>query len=198
ILCTWPKGNREPFPFPYSDEVWTGVEYQVASHLIYRGFLKEGLTIVKALRERFDGLKRNPWDEPECGHHYARAMASWGLLLALSGYEYDGRNFTIGFKPRINTSDFKCFFSTNSGWGMFSQKVSQDLFRVDIVSSYGKIRMKSIKLEIPKRFGVNISVELIKDGEEKILKANLEENTIKLEETVELKEGEMVEILISP
>jgi len=197
ILCTWPRGNRERFPFPYSDEVWTGFEYQVASHLIYEGFIKEGLTIVRALRERFDGLRRNPWDEPECGHHYARAMASWALLLALSGYEYDGRNFAISFKPRLALSNFRCFFSTDSGWGIFTQKISQNSFRAVIENFYGKVRIKEIRLEIPERFSSNPSVKLIA-GEIQILEANFDENTVRLEELAELKEGEKLEIEILP
>ncbi|MCX7795885.1 MAG: GH116 family glycosyl hydrolase [bacterium] len=199
ILCTWPKGNREIFPFPYSDEVWTGIEYQVASHLIYRGFIKEGLTIVRALRERFDGLRRNPWNEPECGHHYARAMASWGLLLALSGYEYDGRDFSISFNPKICISNFRSFFSTHSGWGMFSQEISKDFFKVSIENLYGEIKVKNIDLEIPKKFCGDLSVRLVKTNkEEKILKASLDKNRIILEEIVKIEKGEMVEILISP
>ena len=197
ILCTWPRGNRERFPFPYSDEVWTGFEYQVASHLIYEGFIKEGLTIVRALRERFDGLRRNPWDEPECGHHYARAMASWALLLALSGYEYDGRNFAISFKPRLALSNFRCFFSTDSGWGIFTQKISQNSFRAVIENFYGKVRIKEIRLEIPERFSSNPSVKLIA-GETQMLKASFDENTVRLEELAELKEGEKLEIEILP
>lgn len=193
ILCTWPRGNREKFPFPYSDEVWTGFEYQVASHLIYEGFIKEGLTIVRALRERFDGLKRNPWDEPECGHHYARAMASWALLLALSGYEYDGRNFAVSFKPRLNLSNFRCFFSTDSGWGIFTQKISQKSFKALIENSYGKVKIKEIRLEIPERFSSNPSVKLIA-GETRVLEASLDGNTVRLKELVELKEGEKLEI----
>jgi len=197
ILCTWPRGNREKFPFPYSDEVWTGFEYQVASHLIYEGFIKEGLTIVRALRERFDGLKRNPWDEPECGHHYARAMASWALLLALSGYKYDGRNFAVSFKPRLNLSNFRCFFSTDSGWGIFTQKISQKSFKALIENSYGKVKIKEIRLEIPERFSSNPSVKLIA-GETRVLEASLDGNTVRLKELVELKEGEKLEIEMIP
>jgi uncharacterized protein (DUF608 family) len=197
ILCTWPRGNREKFPFPYSDEVWTGFEYQVASHLIYEGFIKEGLTIVRALRERFDGLKRNPWDEPECGHHYARAMASWALLLALSRYEYDGRNFAVSFKPRLNLSNFRCFFSTDSGWGIFTQKISQKSFKALIENSYGKVKIKEIRLEIPERFSSNPSVKLIA-GETRVLEASLDGNTVRLKELVELKEGEKLEIEMIP
>ncbi|MDQ1256625.1 MAG: non-lysosomal glucosylceramidase, partial [Candidatus Hydrogenedentes bacterium] len=75
LLCSWPNGGRPAVPFPYSDEVWTGIEYQVASHCIVEGLVKEGLTIVKGARGRHDGIRRNPWDEFECGHHYARAMS---------------------------------------------------------------------------------------------------------------------------
>jgi uncharacterized protein (DUF608 family) len=84
ILCSWPRGSRPHFPFVYSDEVWTGIEYQVASHLIFEGFVEEGLAIVKGIRKRHDGSRRNPYNEFECGSHYARAMASWGLLLAFA------------------------------------------------------------------------------------------------------------------
>src|SRR5262249_39997847 len=89
LLCSWPHGGRQHYPVPHADEVWTGIEHQVAAHCLYEGLLAEGLEIVKAVRDRYDGAKRNPWDEVECGHHYARAMASWSLLLALSGFEYD-------------------------------------------------------------------------------------------------------------
>jgi len=89
LLCSWPRGGRPELPFVYSDEVWCGIEYQVASHLIYEGFLEEGLSIVKGVRDRHDGERRNPWNEFECGSHYARSMASWGLITALSGYEFD-------------------------------------------------------------------------------------------------------------
>jgi non-lysosomal glucosylceramidase len=124
ILCSWPKGGRPPLPFPYSDEVWTGIEYQVASHMIYEGLVKEGLTIVKGARDRYDGRRRNPWNEVECGHHYARAMSSWGLLLALGGYSYSGTDLKMGFDPKISGDDFRTVWTAGSGWGTYAQKVS--------------------------------------------------------------------------
>jgi uncharacterized protein (DUF608 family) len=124
VLCSWPNGGRPRLPFIYADEVWTGIEYQVAAHLIYEGLLEEGLTIVKAVRERHDGVKRNPWNEVECGHHYARSMASWALLTSLSGYRFDMTKGTVGFKPRIHTDDFCCFFSTATAWGTFTQTIN--------------------------------------------------------------------------
>jgi len=123
LLCTWPRGGRPRIPFPYSHEVWTGIEYQVASHLIWEGYVDEGLALVKAVRDRHDGVRRNPWDEVECGHHYARSMSSWGLLLALSGFRCDMAEGVLGFDPRINTDDFRCFWSTGTAWGTYTQQI---------------------------------------------------------------------------
>ncbi len=118
LLCTWPRGGKPTLPFVYSDEVWTGIEYQVASHLIAEGFVPEGLTIVKALRSRYDGRIRNPWNEYECGNYYARAMASYALLGALSGFRYSAVQRTLWFGPQLSIRPFKTFFSTASGFGV--------------------------------------------------------------------------------
>jgi len=99
VLCSWPKGGRPFFPFVYSDEVWTGIEYQVATHLALEGMKEECLNIVRGIRKRYDGTRRNPWNEFECGSHYARAMAAYGLLLA--------------FAPEAE----RCFYCTPRGWG---------------------------------------------------------------------------------
>ena len=122
LLCSWPHGGRPRLPFVYSDEVWTGVEYQVAAHLIYEGLVEEGLTIVKAVRERHDGYRRNPWNEVECGHHYARSLASWALLPALSGFKYDMVAGKISFAPVIQQDDFRAFWSTGKAWGIYRQR----------------------------------------------------------------------------
>ena len=121
LLCSWPKGGRPKLPFVYADEVWTGIEYHVAAHLIYEGFVDEGLTIVRAVRERHDGYRRNPWNEVECGHHYARSMASWALLTALSGFKYDMVEGTMSFKPAINSMILRPS-EYRKGWGIYTQK----------------------------------------------------------------------------
>ena len=95
LLCSWPRGGKPSLPFVYSDEVWTGIEYQVACHLISIGCEKEGLDIVETLRARYDGEKRNPYNEYECGYWYARAMASYGLLYAFTGVKYDAVTKTL-------------------------------------------------------------------------------------------------------
>jgi uncharacterized protein (DUF608 family) len=126
VLCSWPHGGRPRLPFPYSDEVWTGIEYHVATHLIYEGYVDEALTIVKAVRDRHDGVRRNPWNEVECGHHYMRSLASYGLLIALSGFEYDLPRGKIAFHPAIERDHFQCFFSTGKCWGIYRQRTDAD------------------------------------------------------------------------
>ena len=117
LLCTWPRGGKPTLPFVYSDEVWTGIEYQVASHLIAEGMVSEGLAIVAAARARYDGLARNPWNEYECGSYYARAMSSYALLIALAGFSYSAVTHTLTLAPALDDENFRCFFSTASGWG---------------------------------------------------------------------------------
>ncbi len=126
VLCTWPHGGRPRFPFVYSDEVWTGVEYQVAAHLIYEGWLDEGLTIIRAVQARHDGVRRNPWNEVECGDHYARSMSSWAVLLALSGMHADLGRAELTFDPVIEASTdpsaFTTFWSAGRAWGIYTQR----------------------------------------------------------------------------
>jgi hypothetical protein len=117
ILCTWPKGGKPTLPFIYSDEVWTGIEYQVASHLIEEGMVEEGLEVVKAARSRYDGRVRNPYNEYECGNYYARAMASFALLNSLSGFRYSAVERELRLAPQLPRRPFKTFFSTASGYG---------------------------------------------------------------------------------
>jgi uncharacterized protein (DUF608 family) len=116
LLCSWPKGGQLSLPFVYSDEVWTGIEYQVASHLMLSGRVAEGLDIVRACRDRYDGRVRNPFSEIECGHFYARAMASYGLLEGLSGARYDAVEKVLYLRPSLE-GDFRAFLSTATGFG---------------------------------------------------------------------------------
>jgi hypothetical protein len=126
LACSWPGGGRPALPFVYSDEVWCGIEYQVAAHLIYEGLVEEGLAVVKGVRDRHDGERRNPWNEFECGNHYARSMASYSVLLALSGFHYSAPARRISFAPRVHGNNFACFFSVDSGWGMYRQHTVGD------------------------------------------------------------------------
>jgi len=120
ILCTWPKEGKPTIPFVYCDEVWTGIEYQVASHLILNGMVDEGLTLVRAVRGRYEGHVRNPFNEYECGSFYARAMASYAVLTSLSGFRYSAATQELWFQPKITERPFRCFFSTATGFGVIS------------------------------------------------------------------------------
>ena len=144
LICTWPRGGRERFPFPYSDEVWTGIEYQVAAHLIYEGLVDEGLAIVRGLRARYDGLRRNPWNEFECGNHYARALASWSVLLALSGFAFDLTRGMISFTPRLPGPHFRTFWSVDTGWGTFDQRRDGQAFKVQLRVEYGTLALREL------------------------------------------------------
>jgi uncharacterized protein (DUF608 family) len=116
LLCSWPEGGDLSLPFVYSNEVWTGIEYQVASHLMLCGHVDEALRIVRAVRARYDGTTRNPYDEYECGHWYARALASYGMLQALTGVRYDAVEGVLHVRPRL-PGDLRAFISTATGWG---------------------------------------------------------------------------------
>lgn len=120
VICDYGKKPRPKIPFPYFAEVWTSFEYFFASQLIWDGRIDEGVELVSAARSRHDGERRNPWDEEECGHHYARAMAAWSPLLALSGFVYDAPRQHLSVKPaRRGPAPFRCFWSTATGWGWF-------------------------------------------------------------------------------
>jgi uncharacterized protein (DUF608 family) len=138
LLCTWPNGGKLSLPFVYSDEVWTGIEYQVASHLIFEGKVKEGLDIVRTCRDRYRGDVRNPFDEYECGHWYARAMSSYALLEALTGVRYDAVEKTLYVDSKVG--DFTSFLSTATGFG----DVSYHGGKVDVKVVYGKIPVEKI------------------------------------------------------
>ncbi len=137
LLCTWPQGGALAIPFVYSDEVWTGIEYQVASHLMLEGMIDEGLEIVRLCRQRYDGVRRNPYNEYECGHWYARALSSYGLLQGITGLRYDAIDKTLHLDTKLGA--FRAFLSTNTGYGTVEWK-----------NGAAKVDVKAGKIEITK------------------------------------------------
>jgi hypothetical protein len=146
LLATWPHGGRPALPFVYSDEVWCGIEYQVASHLIYEGLVEEGLAIVKGVRDRHDGVRRNPWNEFECGNHYARSLASYALLLALADFRYAAPDQRLHFAPRVYPEDFACLFSLPAAWGMVKQSLSPDVRRAVVQVHAGALKLRQLHI----------------------------------------------------
>ncbi len=161
LICTWPKskhlGKRG---VRYRNEVWTGIEYQVAACMINEGMLDKGLSIVKAVDERYDGKTNNPWNEIECGDHYARAMASWGVMTALQGFHYDGPKGTITFRPKIQKDNLETFFTAAEGWGNFSQKRKGGTQTHTLDLRYGQLKLATLMFE-----GRGRTVQVTHNGE---------------------------------
>ncbi len=140
LLCSWPKGGKLSLPFVYSDEVWTGIEYQAASHLIFMGKVKEGLDIIRACRDRYNGKVRNPFNEYECGHWYARALSSYGLLQSFTGVRFDAVDKILYVDSKVG--DFTSFLSTETGFG--TVKLANGKVTVNV--AYGNISVDKINL----------------------------------------------------
>jgi uncharacterized protein (DUF608 family) len=149
VIGSWPKGERPGYAFWFADEVWCGIEYQVASHLIYEGFVAEGLALVKGVRDRHTGEQRNPWNEFECGHHYARSLSSYAVLLALSGFSYSAPEQRLGMAPRLNPEAFRTFFAAGTGWGCFAQSWTTEQAKLCLELAHGKLTLKTLDTVLP-------------------------------------------------
>lgn len=166
LICTWPFSKHPgEAGVRYRDEVWTGIEYQVAAHMIFRGKLEEGLAIVKAVHSRYNGAKHNPWNEVECGDHYARAMASYGVLTAIQEYWYDGPGGVMGFSPRLGADHFKGFFTSAEGWGNLSQIRTAERQENAVEVKYGRLTLKQLNLAVASS-GLLQTVKVYYNGQE--------------------------------
>ncbi len=179
----------------YYSEVMSGFEYAAAATMLQNGMLEEGLGMVKAISERYDGRFRSegevhmhnnscvfgtgsPFGEDECGDFYVRPLSSWSVLLALQGYIYDGPAQTIGFKPVWQPEDHASFFSTSAAWGLFTQTQTNSTQSSEIEVKFGNAQIKTIVLAAPdQKTGSNISVVL--DGAKQSIDSSKQtENTI--------------------
>jgi hypothetical protein len=144
IICAWPPGVRKPvIPVPYSQETMNGFEYAAAIHMIMNGLVEEGMAAVTAIRARYDGERRNPWNEFECGSNYARSMASYALLNAFAGFTFDMVRKHIGFRPlRLPDGGFRCFWSLDGAWGAYEQ--SPGLYTVRVL--HGELTLHTLGL----------------------------------------------------
>ncbi|MAE61408.1 MAG: hypothetical protein CMJ49_08645 [Planctomycetaceae bacterium] len=146
LMCTWPRGGRPRVPYPYGTEVWTGLEYVVATQLVYAGRRGDAMRLVRAARARHDGWRRNPFNEFECGHHYARAMSAWGLVIAMSGFEYSAADGVIGFDA-AGKKKKRWFFATGDAWGTVTQRPSAGGIEVELHVMGGEMGLRAITLK---------------------------------------------------
>ncbi|MGD8500504.1 MAG: GH116 family glycosyl hydrolase [Phycisphaerales bacterium] len=152
FTCTWPKSDYMAEGVRYRSEIWTGIEYQVAGHMVWEGMVEEALAICHGVHQRYHPAKHNPFNEVECGDHYARAMASWGVYTALAGYEYHGPKGHLGFAPKITSEDFRAAFTAAEGWGTFAQKRDGKTQRERIELRWGRLNLKSLAFTVPEDF----------------------------------------------
>jgi len=183
----------------YLNETMNGFEYQVAAHMIAEGMVKEGLAVLKTLDERYDGNKRNPFNEVECGDHYARSMASYGALIAISGFEYDGPERHIGFAPRVTPENFKSPFTAAEGWGSYSQKIADGILRADLAVKYGKVPLRTMSLVPPAgQTSQNVSASLDGKPVPVTLRAKEGRAEVVFDPEITISEGQALEITLGP
>ncbi len=158
LMCTFPrsdwdyaqaKGKGPDWAAGYFNECMNGFEYQVAGHMIWEGLVTEGLATTRAVHDRYHPSRRNPWNEVECGDHYARSMASYGIFLAACGFEYHGPNGHIGFAPRLNPDNFRAAFTAAEGWGNYQQKIEHNTLTCELAIKHGKLRLRTFSAAVP-------------------------------------------------
>jgi hypothetical protein len=197
LTCTWPKSEYMTEGMRYKNEIWTGIEYQVAGHMAWDGMPTQALAICRGIEDRYHPAEHNPFNEVECGDHYARALASWGVYTALAGFEYHGPKAHIGFAPRIKRRDFQAAFTAAEGWGTFTQTRARNVQTDQIEMRWGRLNVKTLAFAIPQRWP---SAQAIVRCGDKVVesKSTLEDNriVIALDEAKRLSEGQKLEIEI--
>ncbi len=186
VICDYTAAPERPkIPFPYYAEVMTGFEYTAASLMLFEGMSARGLECISDIRHRYDGERRNPWDEAECGHHYARAMAAWSGFLASSGFRYRGQKRRIEVEPRIAVENFRSFWASGTAWGTFSCSGSD----FSISPNEGFLLVKEVQLAARAKENA-VRVEI--DGKPLTHRLNHEEHiaTVILENELHLNAGQ--------
>ncbi|MCX7012657.1 MAG: GH116 family glycosyl-hydrolase [Candidatus Sumerlaeota bacterium] len=142
LMASYPRGNRPKHPFPYYGEAMTGFEYVAAIGMLFEGQTDAGLQCIEAIRKRYDGEKRSPFDEAECGHHYARAMASWAAVVALTGFHYSAVDGSIAFAANEGTH----FWSNGGAWGTCNLKPVKGGMQAVLAVQHGSLKVRRFAL----------------------------------------------------
>jgi uncharacterized protein (DUF608 family) len=209
LMITWPKGGRPKPHTSYADEVMSGFEYAAAATMIQSDNLTKGMTILKAVSDRYTGKLKvgykggwgnwgysgNPFGDDECGKFYSRAMSIWSVLLASQGFQYNGPEQSIGFDPVWQPADHNSFFTTAEGWGNFSQKRTNNVQKNRLELAYGKLLLSRIGLVTDLDTKNNLRISL--NGEEINASFKKEDRDIAIEfKTLELTAGDVLDIEI--
>lgn len=173
LMCSWPRGGAEratgkgqdDWAAMYFNECMHGFEYQVAAHMMSEGMVDEALGIVRSLHERYLPHKRNPYNEIECGDHYARSMASHGVYVSACGFYHHGPKGIIGFDPKLTPEDFRCAWIGCEGWGTYSQRKVGSRWEVNLDVKWGRLRLNELRLAIPaSRWTGSPSIQTASEG----------------------------------
>ena len=156
LMCSFPRRDWDfaqargqgsaDWAAGYFNECMNGFEHQVAGHMLWEGLTLEGLAIERAVHDRYHASRRNPWNEIECGDHYARSMASYGVYLAACGFEYHGPKQHLGFAPKLSPENFKCAFTSAEGWGSYAQKAEGEKWQAHVAVHWGQLKLQTIAL----------------------------------------------------
>jgi uncharacterized protein (DUF608 family) len=207
LMCTFPqsdwdyaqaKGKGPDWAAGYFNECMNGFEYQVAGHMLWEGIVTEGLAVARAVHDRYHPGRRNPWNEVECGDHYARSMASYGVFLAACGFTYHGPKKHIGFAPRLTPENFKAPFTAAEGWGTFSQKLQGGKFQAEIHVAWGKLRLKQLTLALPESARPS-SIRVFLDSRAVDVTREISGNSLRIDLNLELAvaAGQKLEITVA-
>jgi non-lysosomal glucosylceramidase len=197
VMCTWPLGGKRDdwekhWQFGYFNEVMTGFEHQVASHMIWEDKLDYGFSLVKAIHERYGAAKRNPYNEIECSDHYSRAMASYGAFIAACGFTYNGPKRQLGFDPKLNPENFKAAFTTAEGWGSLQQTRTATSQTNAIKLAYGKLKIQQIEVGLVAGKKASKVAVIVNSKTIKADFKNLENKITVVFESQELQESDLI------
>lgn len=201
VICTWPLGGKREdweshWQFGYFNECMTGFEHQVASHMIWEDKLDHGLSIVKAIHERYGAEKRNPYNEIECSDHYSRAMSSYGAFIAACGFTYNGPKGQLGFAPKMNAENFKAAFTSAEGWGSIHQTRTATSQTNTVKMVDGKLNLREIEVALPEGKSAS-SIEITLNNKSVAATMKKEgDKTIVIFESVVLTEKDIITAVI--
>jgi uncharacterized protein (DUF608 family) len=207
LMCTFPradwdyqkaKGQGADWAAGYFNECMNGFEYQVAGHMLWEGMVTEGLAVTRMIHDRYHAARRNPWNEVECGDHYARSMASYGVYLAACGFEHHGPKGHLAFAPRLSPENFRAAFTAAEGWGTLRQTRNGAVQTNSIELCHGHLRLASLAFELPE--GAAAKEVRVRTGETEVPANHAQSGrrlSVNLPETLVLQAGQRIEIEIT-
>lgn len=193
VVCNYGAAPRPKIPFPYSTEAWTGMEYLVGSLFFEYGMLREGTETFASSRRRHDGERRNPFNEPECGHHYARAMSSWSGMAVLSAFRYDGPEHRLRFERKAEAQPFRSLWATGTGWGRYTLTLERGRTKAIVEVLHGSLTVRELTLEAT---GNAATLRSGGHGLDCQIQVQGKLRRVSVPEVIGIREGELLELTI--